>query len=66
MSRLSKMHVIALALGLSAMFSSAAIAQAAAATTPASPANTPAGANSTKIGIVNIQDAIVATNEGKM
>lgn len=60
MFRTFKMHV--LVLGLSTLFSTIAVAQAAAA--PA-PANTPAGPPATKIAVVNIQEAIVATNEGK-
>lgn len=56
----SKSHVLALAVGLSTLFSAAALAQAAAA-----PANAPSAAAPTKIGIVSIQDAILATNEGK-
>ncbi|HWZ42075.1 MAG TPA: OmpH family outer membrane protein [Candidatus Saccharimonadales bacterium] len=55
MFRTSKIYLVALSLALSAFLSAAAVAQ----TTPA-PA---AGGN--KIGIVNIQDAIVNTNEGK-
>lgn len=61
MFRSFKMSMTVLALGLSALFTSAALAQAAAA-----PANTPASATSAgKIAIVNIQEAIGATNEGK-
>jgi outer membrane protein len=56
----SKSHVLALAVGLSTLFSAAALAQAAAA-----PANAPSAAAPTKVGIVSIQDAILATNEGK-
>lgn len=56
----SKSHVLALAVGLSSLFSSAALAQAAAA-----PAAAPSATASAKIGIVSIQDAILATNEGK-
>lgn len=56
----SKSHVLALAVGLSTLFSSAALAQAAAA-----PANAPSATAPAKIGIVSIQDAILATNEGK-
>jgi Skp family chaperone for outer membrane proteins len=56
----SKSHVLALAVGLSTLFSSAALAQAAAA-----PASAPSAAGPTKVGIVSIQDAILATNEGK-
>lgn len=60
MFRSSKSHVLALAVALSSFFSSAALAQAAAA-----PANAPSATPPTKIGIVSIQDAILATNEGK-
>lgn len=61
MFRSFKMSMTVLALGLSALFTSAALAQAAAP-----PANTPASATSAgKIAIVNIQEAISATNEGK-
>src|ERR1041385_6819935 len=60
MFRSFKMSMTVLALGLSALFTSAALAQAAAA-----PANTPAAATAGKIAIVNIQEAISATNEGK-
>lgn len=56
----SKLNILALAVGLSTLFSSAALAQAAAA-----PANSPSATTPTKIGIVSIQDAILATNEGK-
>jgi outer membrane protein len=61
MFRSFKMSMTVLALGLSALFTSAALAQAAA-----TPANTPTSATTAgKIAIVNIQDAIGATNEGK-
>lgn len=58
MSGTSKMHVLvlSLSLGLSSLLSTTAFAQAAA---PA------AGPAPTKIGIISIQDAIIATNEGK-
>lgn len=59
MFRSSKLNILALAVGMSTLFSAAALAQAASA-----PANAPS-ATSTKIGIVSIQDAILATNEGK-
>ena len=70
MFRSFKYQMTVLALGLSALFTSAALAQAAAApaTAPANnaaAANTPTGANTGKIAIVNIQEAISATNEGK-
>jgi outer membrane protein len=54
MSGTLKIKIMALSLALSPLFSGLAVAQAAGAAAPA-----------TKIGIVNIQDAIVATNEGK-
>ncbi len=58
MSRLSKVHIIVLSVGLS-VFSKAALAQGAA-----SPATNP-GSAPVKIGVVNIQDAIGSCNEGK-
>ena len=66
---ISKIQILALSFGLSAIFSSAAMAQAttASAATPAAPASaagSPAPAV-TKIGVVHIQDAILATEEGK-
>ncbi|HEU5412675.1 MAG TPA: OmpH family outer membrane protein [Candidatus Angelobacter sp.] len=63
MFRSFKMSMTVLALGLSALFTSAALAQAAAA--PANTAANAPGATSGKIAIVNIQEAIGATNEGK-
>lgn len=63
MFRSFKMSMTVLALGLSALFTSAALAQAAAA--PANPAANAPSATSGKIAIVNIQEAIGATNEGK-
>src|SRR5260370_35368939 len=54
----SKIRILALSLGLSVAISSLALAQGSAA----APAPAPTAA---KIGIVNIQDAIIATNEGK-
>ena len=63
MFRSFKMSMTVLALGLSALFTSAALAQAAAA--PANTAANAPSANSGKIAIVNIQEAIGATNEGK-
>jgi Skp family chaperone for outer membrane proteins len=63
-----KIQVLALGLGLSAGLSPAAMAQqtTASASTPAAPATaSPAPATVTKIGIVHIQDAILATEEGK-
>ncbi|HET7871662.1 MAG TPA: OmpH family outer membrane protein [Terriglobales bacterium] len=62
MSGTLKMRILALSLGLSTMFTAAAVAQAAAAPASAPAANAP---TSTKIGVVHIQDAIFATNEGK-
>lgn len=57
------LRILALSLGLSIVFSSAALAQAGSAPAPAGAASAaPAGS---KIGIVNIQDAIFASNEGK-
>ena len=56
----SKTQILALAAILSPAFAAAGLAQGAAA-----PAAAPAGPAPTKIGIVNIQDAIVTTNEGK-
>lgn len=55
----SKTQIVALALALSPACAMASLAQGASA-----PAANP-GPAPTKIGIVNIQDAIVATNEGK-
>ena len=65
MSGKSKIHVLAFSLGLSTLFSIAAVAQAPG--TAASGATTAAAApaSGTKIGIVSIQDAIINTNEGK-
>lgn len=72
---ITKNQILALGLSLSAIFASAAVAQTASAPTtasaaaPASAAGTPASGNPaatpTKIGVVNIQDAILATEEGK-
>lgn len=62
----SRIHVPALGLGLVMVFSTVAMAQGttapAAAPAGTASANAPAA---TKIGVVNIQDAIVATEEGK-
>jgi Skp family chaperone for outer membrane proteins len=58
----SKTKILALALALSPAIAAVSPAQTAAAT-PAPAAN--AGPVPTKIGIVNIQDAIIGTNEGK-
>lgn len=61
----SKLHIFALSLALSTILSVAALAQApGAANTGSAPAGN-AAAGPAKIGIVNIQDAIIATNEGK-
>lgn len=62
MSGKFKLCIFALSFALSIVFATAACAQAAAA---AQPGTATAAAVSTKIGIVNIQDAIIATNEGK-
>jgi outer membrane protein len=62
MLRLSKMHFLVLGLALSAALTPASFAQAAGAATPAASS---AGSTGTKIGIVSIQDAILATNEGR-
>jgi outer membrane protein len=58
MFRISKIHLFALSFVLSTLFSMAAMAQGTAA------AGVPAAAGN-KIGIVNIQEAIFNTNEGK-
>jgi outer membrane protein len=55
----SKINTLALSLGLSTMFSCLALGQAAA--TPAADPGPPAA----KIGVVNIQEAIMTSNEGK-
>src|SRR5215470_7288894 len=66
---IAKIQILALGFGLSTVFSPAVLAQAAAA--PASaPAASPAASGTavpvvTKIAVVNIQDAILATEEGK-
>jgi Skp family chaperone for outer membrane proteins len=65
MSGTLKTRILAISLVLTTMFSAAALAQAAASTPAAGAPNAPAGPVPTKIGIVNIQEAIVATNEGK-
>lgn len=67
----SKFHIFALSLALSIVLSAVGLAQAGAApagspaTAAATPANSAPAPGGTKIGIVNIQDAIIATNEGK-
>lgn len=69
--KLSKIQLVALSFGLSALISSAAIAQTTTASaavptaSPASATNANAAPTVTKIGIVHIQDAILATQEGK-
>lgn len=63
--RISKILVLALAIALSSLFISNAVAQAATAPASAPAANTPAPTSTAKVGIVSIQDAIFATNEGK-
>jgi outer membrane protein len=68
MSGTFKNKFFALGLSLSTLFTASSLAQAAAA-----PASAPAGSSApspttpspTKIGIVNIQEAIISTNEGK-
>lgn len=64
MFRTVKFQILALSLGLSTLFTAASLAQAAAGKAPAS---APASAEpaATKVGIVNIQEAIFASNEGK-
>lgn len=57
-----KIHNFALSFVLSSLLSTAALAQAA---TPASDAPAPNPTTGPRIAIVNIQDAIMATNEGK-
>lgn len=59
----STLKKFVLSLGLSSLVSIAALAQGAAA--PAATATAPAGPPATKLGVVNVQEAIVATNEGK-
>jgi outer membrane protein len=64
----SKLHIFTLGLGLSIVLSASALAQTGGAAVPqsAAPAAGHGGISTTaKIGIVNIQDAIIATNEGK-
>jgi outer membrane protein len=63
---ISKIQILALSLGLSVAFSPAALAQAAAApaSAPAPAASTPV-ATPTRIGVLNIQEAILASDEGK-
>jgi outer membrane protein len=65
MSGKSKFYICALSLGLSLILSTCAFGQAAAAASPAASSAPSGAAGPAKIGIVNIQDAIIATNEGK-
>lgn len=70
MSAKSKFYVCALSLGLSLVLSTAALGQVASAAQPGAAAgsnapSTPATLGPAKVGIVRIQDAIIATNEGK-
>jgi outer membrane protein len=60
----TKIKILALGLGLSLAISSLAWAQGTATSTP-TPAAAGSGPAASKIGIVNIQDAIANTNEGK-
>lgn len=63
---MSKIQILALSLGLSSALSPAAFAQAAAApaSAPAPAASTPVP-TATRIGVINIQEAILASEEGK-
>lgn len=61
----SKLHIFTLSLALSIIFSVAALAQAPGAANSGTAASSAASNGPAKIGIVNIQDAIIATNEGK-
>src|SRR5215472_3299931 len=65
MSGKLKLHIFALSLVLSTVLSTSALAQAGGAAAPQSAAGNSGVTTSAKIGIVNIQDAIIATNEGK-
>lgn len=65
MSGKSQFHICALSLGLSIILSTVAFGQAAGAGSQAAGTTAGSAAGTTKIGIVNIQDAIIATNEGK-
>ncbi|HKD81436.1 MAG TPA: OmpH family outer membrane protein [Candidatus Angelobacter sp.] len=63
---MSKIQILALSFGLSAAFSPAVFAQAAAAPVSApGPAATTPGPAPTRIGVLNIQEAILASEEGK-
>ena len=61
----SKLHIFALSLPLSLIFSIVSLAQAPGGANPGTAPSAGAANGVTKIGIVNIQDAIIATNEGK-
>ena len=70
MSGTSKLHIFALSLGLSIVLTASALAQAPQTAAANNSANAAASSGTgatlnAKIGIVNIQDAIIATNEGK-
>src|SRR5437016_14470476 len=65
MSGKANIRVLALSLGLSTLFSIAAVAQVAATAAGVTTAAAAAPTAGTKIGIVSIQDAIINTNEGK-
>lgn len=59
---------LVLSLGLGAMISAAAFAQttaSAASPAAAAPLSAPAGPSLTKIGVVNINEAIITSNEGQ-
>lgn len=58
---------LVLSLGLGAMISAAAFAQttASSAAPAAAPSSAPAGPSLTKIGVVNINEAIITSNEGQ-
>lgn len=64
---MSKIQILALSLSLSGAISPAAFAQAASApaSAPAPAASAPAGPAPTRIGVLNIQEAILASEEGK-
>jgi len=70
MSGTSKLHIFALSLGLSIVLTASALAQAPQTAAANNSANAAASSGTgatlnAKIGIVNFQDAIIATNEGK-
>jgi outer membrane protein len=58
-----KVHILLFSLALSALFSATAFAQGTG-TTPTNAPSTPVPAP-TKIGLINIQEAILSTNEGQ-